>query len=213
MDGDLGPGDRLPVESDLATRFGVSRSTVREALRLLSSQELVTTTRGTTGGTFVRLPEPEDIGMFLEGSVALLAAGDVVSVAELLEVRRSIEIPAAGFAAARAEQGQVEAVLEYAAPGTEPVGEARFELNRNFHIAVLAASRNPLFTVVALPVFDVLRRLFDRSRDDGQWHEVDNDHMRIAQAISDRRQGDAAREMEDHLRSLEALYEIFEQMP
>ena len=49
----LTPGDRLPSEVELGQAFGVSRSTVREALRSLSSQHLVYTSRGVTGGSFV----------------------------------------------------------------------------------------------------------------------------------------------------------------
>jgi DNA-binding FadR family transcriptional regulator len=51
--GRLRPGQRLPTEPELCAEAGVSRSTVREALRLLSSQHLIVTTRGVTGGSFV----------------------------------------------------------------------------------------------------------------------------------------------------------------
>jgi GntR family transcriptional repressor for pyruvate dehydrogenase complex len=49
LGGDLSPGDRLPPESELIELFGVSRGTVREALRALASQGLITTSRGATG--------------------------------------------------------------------------------------------------------------------------------------------------------------------
>src|SRR5438876_352461 len=51
--GKLRPGDRLPTEPQLCAQSGLSRSTVREALRLLTSQNLIVTTRGVTGGSFV----------------------------------------------------------------------------------------------------------------------------------------------------------------
>ena len=54
--GRLRPGERLPTEPQLCARFGLSRSTVREALRLLASQHLIVTTRGVTGGSFVAQP-------------------------------------------------------------------------------------------------------------------------------------------------------------
>ena len=47
--GELKPGEKLPIEPDLSTLYGVSRSTVREALRVLASQNLITTTRGPAG--------------------------------------------------------------------------------------------------------------------------------------------------------------------
>ncbi len=69
LSGKLGPGDRLPVEGSLSAEFGVSRSTVREAIRLLSSQSLVHTTRGPTGGTFVSEADPESIRQYLYTSI------------------------------------------------------------------------------------------------------------------------------------------------
>src|SRR5205814_10463032 len=59
--GRLRPGDRLPAEPQLCERSGVSRSTVREALRLLASQHLIVTTRGVTGGSFVNRPSVADL--------------------------------------------------------------------------------------------------------------------------------------------------------
>ena len=56
LDGSVAAGDRLPTEVELSEIFGVSRSTVREALRVLASRGLIRTTRGTTGGTFFGLP-------------------------------------------------------------------------------------------------------------------------------------------------------------
>src|SRR6185437_1079062 len=49
--GELEPGSRLPTEAMLATEFGVSRATVREALRQLDAQSLIRTSKGATGGS------------------------------------------------------------------------------------------------------------------------------------------------------------------
>ncbi len=56
LDGKLTVDQRLPGEQDLATRFGVSRPTVREALKRLAAQNLIRTRRGATGGNFVNRP-------------------------------------------------------------------------------------------------------------------------------------------------------------
>lgn len=61
MKGTLVVGERLPAEGEMALKFGVSRSTVREALRGLSSQSLVQTKRGVNGGTFVAEPSAEHV--------------------------------------------------------------------------------------------------------------------------------------------------------
>jgi DNA-binding transcriptional MocR family regulator len=74
MRGALAPGERLPSEAELSRAFGVSRSTVREALRSLTSQHLIETLRGVQGGSFVAAPDParvvEDVGSALGVLVA-----------------------------------------------------------------------------------------------------------------------------------------------
>nr|WP_231896074.1 winged helix-turn-helix domain-containing protein [Gordonia sp. LAM0048] len=54
--GELTPGTRLPPDTELRAEFGVGQSTVREAIRSLASENLVHTTRGVTGGTFLLRP-------------------------------------------------------------------------------------------------------------------------------------------------------------
>ena len=99
---ELQPGDRLPIEPDLAEQYGVSRSTVREALRVLASQGLVGTWRGMQGGSFITCPEPVQISDYLHASLGLLAwRPKNVGVDALLEARDMLEVPAAGLAAAR----------------------------------------------------------------------------------------------------------------
>src|SRR3954469_447354 len=69
VSGWLHEGERLPSEDALAGQFGASRSTVREALRLLSSERLVTTVRGVNGGTFVTPPTMAGVGDYLQSSL------------------------------------------------------------------------------------------------------------------------------------------------
>ncbi|MFD7012597.1 FadR/GntR family transcriptional regulator [Rhodococcus jostii] len=101
LSGELQPGTRLPTEPDLRAECGVGRSTIREAMRSLASQNLITTTRGVTGGSFVSSPSMGHISAHLETGVALMAAAETVSVDQLMEVRNLMEVPAAGIAAHR----------------------------------------------------------------------------------------------------------------
>src|SRR5437763_8736872 len=71
--GDLVAGDRLPTEAELCERFEVSRSTMREALRMLASRGLVTIKRGVGGGTSVAHIRHEDATRMLRESMLLLA--------------------------------------------------------------------------------------------------------------------------------------------
>src|SRR5919109_3625092 len=106
----LRPGDRLGREEDLAGQFGVSRPTLREALRLLSSSHLVRASKGPGGGIFVAATPEEGIGRTVSASVASMLAADAIELDELLETRMLVEIPLVGLAAQRATEADVAAL-------------------------------------------------------------------------------------------------------
>ena len=205
--GDLRPGDRLPAEPDLCAQYAVSRSTAREALRVLSSQHLVTTTRGVAGGTFVTHPRPDHISSYLQASFSLLAGSETASVEDLLEVRELLEVPAAGLAALRRTPQHVDTLRSTLFdPRTVRVDEV-FEANRNFHVALLRMTGNPLLESLARPVFGVLNERFLRERAPARfWHSVDRDHREIL-ALVEAGDGDsAARAQHEHLERLRGTY-------
>src|SRR6185369_17090975 len=108
--GRLRPGDRLPTEPQLCRNAGVSRSTVREALRLLASEHLVITVRGVAGGSFVSHPSPAQLGESLCTGIRLWQANSLVNAESLLEVREMVEVPATALAAQRRTDRQLEAI-------------------------------------------------------------------------------------------------------
>ena len=162
--GELQPGDRLPVESALARDFGVSRATVREALRLLAAQSLVRTEKGATGGSYVTLPTAATISSLVHANVGLLAETRSVTLQELLEARELVEVPAVRLAAARRDADDLDRLR-----GTVPGDSARlstteeFTHNAEFHSCLLEASRNTLLVVSAQPIFSVLQTHLARS--------------------------------------------------
>jgi GntR family transcriptional regulator, transcriptional repressor for pyruvate dehydrogenase complex len=103
----LKPGDRLGREEDLAREFGVSRPTLREALRLLSSEHLVRASKGPGGGIFVAATPEQGIGLSVSAAVATMLNAHSIGLDELLETRMLLEIPLAGLAAARASEDNV----------------------------------------------------------------------------------------------------------
>src|SRR3954447_11730957 len=103
----LTPGDRLGREEDLARQFGVSRPTLREALRLLSSSHLVRASKGPGGGIFVAATPEEGIGRTVSASVASMLEAQSITMDELLETRILFEIPLVGLAAQRANDEDV----------------------------------------------------------------------------------------------------------
>lgn len=209
MSGQLARGDRLPNETILAGQFGVSRGTVREALRALAAQNLISTAKGAGGGSFVTLPTADHISEFLHANIGLLSESEEVSLQEFLEARAILEVPAAGLAARRQRPDEIPRLRDSIVddPVRVPTQE-QFEHNKGFHSAVMAASGNTLLLIAAQPIFSVLQTNLSRSSLDERFHRrIHDDHELIAAAIEDG-DGDAAEEaMRSHLEFLRGVYE------
>ena len=134
VSGELAPGERLPNEAVLAREFGVSRATVREALRILTAQNLIRTTKGAGGGSYVTLPTVDHISEFLRGNLNLLSEADHVTLEEFLELRELIEVPAARLAAERASPADVERLRDtIPEQPLRMTTQEQFSFNKGFH--------------------------------------------------------------------------------
>lgn len=91
LDGQIRVDERLPSEEDLAQRFGVSRPTIREALKRLAAENLVRSRRGPTGGNFVKRPSIQEIAGSLANALRLLATVGEFEVDEILDARFEFE--------------------------------------------------------------------------------------------------------------------------
>lgn len=208
----LVPGDRLPIENDLAERFGVSRSTVREALRELASQNLVETTRGATGGTFVVAPSTDMLAKSLTIGIEMLAGSADLRVEEMLEAREMLEVPAARLATTRGSGEQLTSIDTYV-KSRHPAGIEDRDLiaNWNFHTLVVRAANNPLLELMAQPIFHVLQTRFAQIRASASFKQrVDEDHRAIADAILSGNAEKASAVMLDHLAYLRPFYQEFD---
>jgi len=207
--GELQPGARLPNEAELAAAFGVSRATVREALRVLAAQNLIRTSKGAGGGSYVTLPSVNGVSDFVESSITILSDADDVTLAELLEARELLEVPAARLAAIRCGEAEHERLRE--AIPDEPLRlgtQGQFVYNKDFHQAVIDGCRNQLLAIAAQPVFAVLQRNLARSKLGAKFHRTINEHHRsIAAAIEGGDADAAGGEMHAHLEFLRPYYE------
>ncbi|BCB81665.1 FadR/GntR family transcriptional regulator [Phytohabitans flavus] len=185
--GRLQPGERLPTEPQLCARSGVSRSTVREALRLLASQHLIVTTRGVTGGSFVAHPSPAELSDTLSTGLNLLISASTAGLCDLLEVRGSLEVPAAAQAARRRTEEHV-ADLEAALFDPETAGVTEMlAAHRAFHAALVAATGNPLLELLCRPLYQVSNeREVVATAPPGFWRQVDADHRELLRRVRDR---------------------------
>ena len=205
--GELTPGTRLPPDAELRAEFGVGQSTVREAIRTLASENLVNTTRGVTGGTFVATPDIGQLSANLEAGVTLLAAAEGVTVDQLMEVRQLTEVPAAGVAAYRHSDAHLEELRATIFDLSEGVGPEVYANNQEFHRILLRAADNPLLDLITVPVFRVIGTRFSRDvAPEGFWRCVDEDHRAILEAVERRDSMTAMTLMRRHLDHLGDVY-------
>jgi GntR family transcriptional repressor for pyruvate dehydrogenase complex len=207
--GELPAGAKLPTEQLLAADFGVSRATVREALTGLSTEGLLRTVKGVHGGSFVTTPTPDRVSDALNIAVTLLSQSNGVTLADLLEIREFMEIPAARLAAERRTPEHL-AELELAVPDRplELSPPTQFVHNRDFHKTLLRAAQNTMLTIAADPIFTVLQTRLSRSEVGPGFHEMINRHHRaIHAAVEAGDPGEAERLMREHLDCLRPHYE------
>jgi DNA-binding FadR family transcriptional regulator len=209
IDGELRPGSRLPNEAVLAQEFGVSRATLREALRSLAAQSLIRTAKGAGGGSYVTLPSADGVSDFLHSSITLMADAEDVTLEELLEARELLEVPAARLAARRRSVTALERLR--ATIPDEPLRlgtEEQYVYNQDFHSVVLEGCSNVLLAIAVQPIFGVLQRNLARSVLGARFHRAVNDqHRAIAGAIEAGDAGAAEGEMHAHLEYLRPYYE------
>ncbi len=206
LSGAVAPGERLPSEARLAERFGVSRSSIREALRTLASERLIATTRGATGGSTVQRLEPRHVSAMLRSNIAALANAQGCTTEEMDEVRELLEVTGAWLAALRRTPMDVAAL--HASIPSDPSSvsiETQRAMNLDFHQRILAATGNRLLTVFAEPVADVVYERFrGREYDSDYFTRMGEDHRAILAAVEDRDQVGARRAMAAHLRHTRA---------
>ena len=209
VSGGLAQGERLPTETLLSAEVGVSRATVREALRLLAAQGLIRTSRGAGGGSFVTMPSVDHISDSLSSNIALLADARDLTLEDLIEARELLEVPAARFAARRRASEDVDR-LQRAIPADEPPLDVQSEFvhNRDFHATLIECCGNRVLQIAARPVFSALQTSLSRSGLGRHFHKsIHAHHARIVEVVRARDEDGAAREMHDHLAFLVPYYE------
>ncbi|MET7990606.1 FadR/GntR family transcriptional regulator [Amycolatopsis sp. NPDC005232] len=160
VSGRLKPGERLPGERELMTQFGVGRSTVREALRVLQAAELIRSRPGDPRGPEVLAASP----VALHRSMHRLARADHVGLAELLQFRMVLDGSAHLLAAqlrTEADLSALDTALAAMRAGAQE-GFAQFSrADVAFHETIARASRNPLLVVSAEVVRGVVLELIE----------------------------------------------------
>ena len=205
--GVLSPGSKLPAERDLAQRFGVSRSSLRHALKVLDIMGVVRQRVG--DGTYLStsasqiLTEPMEFLVLLDG----------ITLAELLETRMIVEPALAARAADRATAADVvelreslEAMAEGAKnPTTER--EKLVELDIAFHHTIFRASGNRLCGHIFTLIHRAMVSSINLTSRLSHWDDTLAFHVPIFNAIFQRQPEEARQRMVEHLMETHALLE------
>jgi GntR family transcriptional regulator, transcriptional repressor for pyruvate dehydrogenase complex len=149
LEGSLPPGSRLPPEQQMAANFGVSRPTVREALRTLKTAGVIRATRGRGGGHNVSDLPGSSLALGMGEHLTLAVGAQELTYRDIFEVRSELEVLSAG-AAAEHRTGEdlaaltaLQTLLPAGDPSTWTVPDAlRYDLA--FHRQLAACSHNPL---------------------------------------------------------------------
>ncbi len=152
-EGQLRPGDRLPAERELCEKFGgVSRVTVREALRGLEANGMVRIKVGARGGAFVTAPTSKRVGEGIEDLLSLSGLTDK----EVTEARQVFEIGIIPLVCERATEQDIDELTEICDRGGDAALKEGFypmELSAEFHTRVAQASHNKAIAMLAESFF------------------------------------------------------------
>jgi len=192
------PGDMLPPERELCEQLGVSRTALREAVRMLVSKGLLETRPGV--GTIVRQLTSEHVLEPL--SILVQTSAGAITLDHLHEVRSILEVENARQAAEKATQAEINRI-QHLLEQMEAAQNDRAQfsaLDTEFHRLIAEITHNPLL----LLLLDTMRDLMSTVREKvWQYHHLSQvvmpDHQLIAQSITDHLPEKAALAMQEHL--------------
>lgn len=189
---DFQPGSRLPSETDMASRFGVSRTVIREAVSRMKSEGLVESRQGS--GVYVR-----DRNMDAPFRIAPSIMDSIQSVLQVVELRMSLEGETAFLAARRRSREQMTAIKNALKQieADERAGKDGVESDIAFHRSIAEATGNPHFLALVEFLFNCLSEATKITRGyeatkTALGQQVKEEHKAIVDAIS-RQDAEAAR--------------------
>ncbi len=202
----LRAGDRLPPERALAAQFGVSRNTLREALRSLENAGLLRLQTGASGGAFVREASGDAIVTGLRDMFNLGA----IQPEDLTEARVMIEAIAVRAACERATSGDIDAMKANIAAAEKAVRENigfydQAAIHLDFHRIIARATKNPVMVIVMEALIEVMRQFIEAiGQKRNPW--VIPSRRRFIKHFEAGESDAAVEEMEEHLERLNRHY-------
>ncbi len=198
---ELSSGDRLQSERELAEQFGVSRITVRDALRVLEARGLIRVKVGAMGGAFVMDANTDRVAESISAMIRLKR----MTLSELAEARKVVEAATAELAAQRADAAAVSRLQQNAERARpllrEPITHA--DASMDFHVELARAAKNEVLEATVEAYRELLVPSIRDLRDDKSGRATQKAHEEIVEAVR-RHDSEGAREiMLTHLADFE----------
>lgn len=206
LDGRFQQGDRLPREAELAETFGVSRATIREALRSLVEGGLITKLPGAGGGSFVEQVDHHALSRYIAGRMTSVLDIGSIGHNEVAVFRDLLEIPCARLAPLNRTDEDLEMLQalidrEKTITVDDPSVPA---INAEFHSLVAAATRNRVLAAFVAALQQVAQPLAFIATDADVGRQAVRHHIRLFAAIEARDVERSAAVMREHLAYLDA---------
>jgi GntR family transcriptional regulator, transcriptional repressor for pyruvate dehydrogenase complex len=196
--GKLSEGERLPPERELAEQFGVSRVTVRDALRGLEAMGLIEVRVGARGGAFVTIPSESIVGQTMSDMLMMSA----VSPEDIVEARLVVELGTVTLASARATEEDFDRLRELGERAEDAIRRKTYtrEMSWDFHALLATAAHNGALGGLTSSFRSSLSMHPIRTREGATaYARTVEEHARILQALERRDAVAARREMAHHL--------------
>lgn len=202
--GVLKPGDKLPSELEMTRRFGISRISLREAMKLLEAKGYIES-QGRKG-KYVKSVVDNALRSPIEGMISV----DHKKIWELLELRRILDSEAAALAAERATKDQIAKLYKFREElekmGVENMIHEREggKLYAQFYNNLYEATNNTIFAHLLSSISTILRELLPYSREKlskvkGTSKAIYEQHITILEAINNRKPEEARQSVIDHI--------------
>ncbi len=207
--GRLTVDERLPTEEELASRWGVSRPTIREALKRLAAQNLIRSRRGPTGGTFVSLPSHAEARHSVANVATLLVSLGELGLHDIAEARLELELVCCRLAATRRTTAQLASLAaEIDVQRCPKLSDEEFcASDVRFHRTLVEAAGNPALDLVGAGIIAALQPAVNmvvfRFRDR---NTVATQHERVYRALTASDAEAACAALGDYMRDLRKQY-------
>lgn len=209
LKGELKPGQKLPTEHELADQFQVSRPTIRDAIKILSSMKMITSKPGVKGGHYISSITKEWITNNIGDFITLSLGIHGLKLSEVIEMRKMVEVKAAYLAALRRKDEDLQTILEHIQVLKESQSDLSFyKRDFEFHRCIALATYNRLIIISIDSITLAIAPLFKATECPSFLKDelIDELHS-IYLAIKDQNPDLAAKRMHIHLNHFETYFE------